>query len=159
MKQFLARMSFAEGQGPQVFDEHRLALRGVLIRHLVMPGLVEETRQILRWIADEVGAHTYVNLMDQYSPAGRVGSSDYPEINRRVTSKEYETALETAFRCRATAPRSSCSPGVSFGLLLIRERNEHQLCAAVIAWCARHCVTKSAGGSTFHPRTTAAASK
>jgi putative pyruvate formate lyase activating enzyme len=82
--------------GPLVFDEHGLALRGVLIRHLVMPGLGEETRQILRWIADELGPDTYVNLMDQYSPAGKVGSTDYVEINRRITSKEYQTALETA---------------------------------------------------------------
>ena len=83
--------------GPLVFDEHGLALRGVLIRHLVMPGLVEETRQILKWIADELGPDTYVNLMDQYSPAGKVGSSDYAEINCRITSKEYEAALEAAY--------------------------------------------------------------
>jgi len=82
--------------GPLAFDERGLALRAVLIRHLVMPGLVEETRQILKWIAEELGPDTYViNLMDQYSPAGRVGRSDYPEINRRITSKEYEAALET----------------------------------------------------------------
>lgn len=83
--------------GPLVFDEYGLALRGVLIRHLVVPGLVEQTRQILKWIADELGPDTYVNLMDQYSPAGRVGSRDYSEINRRITSKEYEVALEAAF--------------------------------------------------------------
>jgi len=82
--------------GPLVFDEHGVALRGLLIRHLVMPGLAEETRQILKWIADELGPDTYVNLMDQYSPAGKVGSTDYTEINRRITSKEYEAALETA---------------------------------------------------------------
>jgi len=82
--------------GPLVFDERGLALRGVLIRHLVMPGLAEETRQILRWIAEELGPDTYVNLMDQYSPAGKVGSSNYPEINRRITSKEYRAAVETA---------------------------------------------------------------
>ena len=39
---------------------------------------------------------SYVNLMDQYSPAGRVGSSYYPEINGRIAAKEYEAALETA---------------------------------------------------------------
>jgi putative pyruvate formate lyase activating enzyme len=82
--------------GPLVFDENGLALRGLLIRHLVMPGLAEETRQILKWIADELGPDTYVNLMGQYSPAGRVRNTDYIEINRRITSKEYQTALETA---------------------------------------------------------------
>lgn len=82
--------------GPLVFDEHGVALRGLLIRHLVMPGLAEETRQILEWIADELGPDTYVNLMDQYSPAGKVGNADYIGINRRITSKEYAAALETA---------------------------------------------------------------
>jgi putative pyruvate formate lyase activating enzyme len=82
--------------GPLVFDEHGVALRGLLIRHLVMPGLGDETRLILKWIADELGPDTYVNLMDQYSPAGKVGNADYVEINRRITSKEYQTALETA---------------------------------------------------------------
>lgn len=82
--------------GPLVFDEHGVAVRGLLIRHLVMPGLVEETRQILKWIADKLGPDTYVNLMDQYSPAGKVGNGDYMEINRRITSKEYQAAVETA---------------------------------------------------------------
>jgi putative pyruvate formate lyase activating enzyme len=82
--------------GPLAFDERGLALRGLLIRHLVMPGLAEETRQILKWIADELGPDTYVNLMDQYSPAGRVGNADFTEINRRITSKEYQAAVEAA---------------------------------------------------------------
>jgi putative pyruvate formate lyase activating enzyme len=82
--------------GPLVFDERGIALRGLLIRHLVMPGLLEETRQILAWIADELGPDTYVNLMDQYSPAGKVGNGDYIEINRRLTSKEYQAALDAA---------------------------------------------------------------
>lgn len=80
--------------GPLIFDENGLALRGLLIRHLVMRGLVEETRQILTWIAQELGSDTYVNLMDQYGPAGNVSDTEYTEINRRITSKEYRLALE-----------------------------------------------------------------
>lgn len=82
--------------GPLVFDENRLAVRGLLIRHLVMPGLVEETQQILKWIAHELGPDTYVNLMDQYRPEGKVGGTEYTEINRRIRSKEYLVALEAA---------------------------------------------------------------
>ena len=82
--------------GPLVFDENGLALRGLLVRHLVMPGLIEETRQILQWIAQELGSDTYVNLMDQYRPAGKVTDIDYAEINRRITSKEYRLSLEAA---------------------------------------------------------------
>jgi len=82
--------------GPLVFDENGLALRGLLVRQLVMPGLVAETREILTWIARELGSDTYVNLMDQYWPSGKVSESEYTEINRRITSEEYQVARESA---------------------------------------------------------------
>jgi putative pyruvate formate lyase activating enzyme len=82
--------------GPLVFDENGLALRGLLVRHLVMPGLVAETREILTWIARELGSDTYVNLMDQYRPSGKVSESEYTEIDRRITSEEYQVTRESA---------------------------------------------------------------
>jgi putative pyruvate formate lyase activating enzyme len=77
-------------------DGKGLALRGVLIRHLVLPGFPEETRAILEWIAREVGPETYVNVMGQYRPAGRVGKGYLPELNRPLGLSEYGTALRTA---------------------------------------------------------------
>lgn len=82
--------------GPLTFDENGLAVRGLLIRHLVMPGDVAGTRQILEWIAREIGPDTYVNLMDQYYPAGKVSGTEYEEISRRVTPDEYRRALAFA---------------------------------------------------------------
>jgi putative pyruvate formate lyase activating enzyme len=82
--------------GDLVFDENGLALRGLLVRHLIMPGALDDTREILRWIATELGTNTYVNLMDQYYPAGLVSKDRYPEINRRITAEEYERALAYA---------------------------------------------------------------
>ncbi len=82
--------------GYLTMDADGLATRGVLIRHLVMPGALEDTRSLLTWIATELGADTYVNLMDQYRPAGKVSSVRYPEINRRVSSQEYRAAREIA---------------------------------------------------------------
>ncbi len=82
--------------GPLVFDEKGLALRGLLIRHLVMPGEIAGTQLILEWIARELGPDTYVDLMDQYYPAGKVSGTEYVEISRRITSKEYWVALEAA---------------------------------------------------------------
>jgi len=79
--------------GPLVTDENGLARRGLLIRHLVMPGCLDETRRILTWIAEELGTDTYVNLMDQYYPAGKVSSVRYPEINRRLGGAEFAEAL------------------------------------------------------------------
>ncbi len=94
-----ARAAIAEMHrqvGPLQIDANGLATRGVLIRHLVMPGGLEETRAILEWIAQELGPDSYVNLMDQYRPAGRVCAEHFPELNRRLTSSEYRSALEIA---------------------------------------------------------------
>jgi putative pyruvate formate lyase activating enzyme len=82
--------------GPLVLDTDGLAKRGLLIRHLVMPGCLDETRAILEWIASELGADTYVNLMDQYYPAGKVSPTQYAEINRRLTNREFEEAKAIA---------------------------------------------------------------
>jgi putative pyruvate formate lyase activating enzyme len=78
------------------FDEHGLARRGVLVRHLVMPDDVAGTEQILRFLAEEVAPDTYVNVMAQYHPAGMVSAERYPEINRRITSQEYWRAVRLA---------------------------------------------------------------
>jgi putative pyruvate formate lyase activating enzyme len=82
--------------GPLQMDDDGLATRGVLIRHLVMPGCLDETRRILEWIVSELGPDTYVNLMDQYYPAGKVGADAYPEINRRLTAAEFREARQIA---------------------------------------------------------------
>jgi putative pyruvate formate lyase activating enzyme len=77
-------------------DSGGLATRGVLIRHLVMPSLVEESRAIFQWIARELGPETYVNVMAQYRPAGKVGQGQYPEIDRPLEPLEYGSALVLA---------------------------------------------------------------
>jgi putative pyruvate formate lyase activating enzyme len=82
--------------GPLVVDANGLAKRGLIVRHLVMPGCLDETRSILEWIACELGPDTYVNLMDQYHPAGKVSADSYVEIDRRVTRAEHHEAVEIA---------------------------------------------------------------
>jgi len=85
-----------EQVGELALDENGLALRGVLLRHLVMPGGVAGTREIMQWIARELGPSTYVNLMAQYHPAGKVSSKEYAEINRCVDGNEFYEALTSA---------------------------------------------------------------
>jgi len=84
--------------GELVTDEEGLAVRGLMIRHLVMPEQIAGTREVMRWIAQELSPHTYVNVMAQFYPAGKVSRQEYPEINRRLTSPEYEAALDEAGR-------------------------------------------------------------
>ena len=83
--------------GELVLDERGMARRGVILRHLVMPGLLEETEAILRWVAEELGTGTYVNLMAQYYVSGKVGrDGEYTEIARGIHRDEYERALAYA---------------------------------------------------------------
>jgi putative pyruvate formate lyase activating enzyme len=82
--------------GRLVVDDEGLARQGLIVRHLVMPGALEETRAILQWIADTLGQETYVNLMDQYYPAGKVSAAQYPELNRRLSSREFDEARTMA---------------------------------------------------------------
>ena len=84
--------------GDLVLDEEGLAVRGLLVRHLVMPGCLDETTAILEWLASELGPDTYINLMDQYRPAGKVGPQHYPELNRRPAPGELTAAREVADR-------------------------------------------------------------
>ncbi|MCI0408166.1 MAG: radical SAM protein [Acidobacteria bacterium] len=84
------------------FGPDGLARRGLLVRHLVMPGQTEEVARICEWLAREVSPDTYVNLMDQYRPEfqvgarGKEGGPQYAEINRSPTSEEIDLAHAAA---------------------------------------------------------------
>ncbi len=108
----VARHSVAEMHrqvGDLVLDEDGMARRGLIVRHLLMPGMVDETELILRFVAEELGPDTYVNLMAQYYPAGKVGDDGkFEEIDRGVTGDEYGRALAIAAEVglRRLDPRS-----------------------------------------------------
>jgi putative pyruvate formate lyase activating enzyme len=83
--------------GDLVVDGHGMARRGVILRHLIMPGQLDETEAILRFVADELGTGCYVNLMAQYYVSGKVGQEgQYQEIARGIHREEYEQALSLA---------------------------------------------------------------
>jgi putative pyruvate formate lyase activating enzyme len=83
--------------GDLVLDEPGLARHGLILRHLIMPGRLEETEAILRFVAEELGTGAYVNLMAQYYVSGKVGQNgQYEEIARGIHREEYEQALALA---------------------------------------------------------------
>jgi putative pyruvate formate lyase activating enzyme len=108
----VARHSVAEMHrqvGDLELDEDGMARRGLIVRHLLMPGMVDETELILRFVAEELGPDTYVNLMAQYYPAGKVGDDGrFEEIDRGVSGEEYGRALAIAAELglRSLDPRS-----------------------------------------------------
>jgi len=71
-----------------------IAVRGLLVRHLVLPGGLAGTREVLSFIAREISPDTYVNIMDQYHPCGEAWK--YPPLDRRLQPEEYEEALRIA---------------------------------------------------------------
>jgi len=74
--------------------EDGVALRGVLVRHLVMPGLLEDTREIMRWLATALSPDTFVNVMDQYRPAWKAKTkAEFAAINRGLREEEFDSAL------------------------------------------------------------------
>lgn len=71
-------------------DGRGIAYRGLLIRHLVLPGGLEDTKKVLRFIKEELSPDCLVNLMDQYYPAHQ--AHRYEELSRRLSRREYEAA-------------------------------------------------------------------
>jgi putative pyruvate formate lyase activating enzyme len=93
----IAKQAIKEMQrqvGDLVIDEEGIAEKGLLIRHLVLPGGYSGTRCIMRFIASEISPHAYVNIMPQYYPCGRVGN--IKDLERRITQKEYDEANNIA---------------------------------------------------------------
>ena len=74
-------------------DENGIAERGILIRHLVLPGSVDETRSVLDFIHDNLPLETHISIMSQYTPL-----FDYlkPPLNRKLLRREYNRAIDYA---------------------------------------------------------------
>jgi len=71
-----------------------IAVRGLLVRHLVMPDNIAHSKEIIDFIANEISENTFVNIMDQYRPA--FNAHDFAKINRPVTRQEFNTIYEYA---------------------------------------------------------------
>ncbi len=78
--------------GVAQIDGHGIIKRGLIIRHLVLPDNISGTEKIMKFIAQEISADTYISLMSQYLPSYQAGN--FPEINRRITSEEYARAQQ-----------------------------------------------------------------
>ena len=78
-------------QQPEDIFEDGLMKKGLIIRHLVLPKNVNQSRRIFEWIKENLGAKTYISLMAQYTPCGKLES--FPELQRKITRREYEKAV------------------------------------------------------------------
>jgi putative pyruvate formate lyase activating enzyme len=82
--------------GDLVMDERGVAQRGLLVRHLVMPGGLAGTREVAHFLAEEISRDTYINVMAQYHPCYK--AFEHPPLDRCITPREYADAVAA---CRA----------------------------------------------------------
>lgn len=81
--------------GPACYDADGMMQRGTLVRHLILPGNTRNSIAVLDWLAENLPQGTPVSLMAQYIPCGQ--AEEYPEINRKITKREYDKVLNRLF--------------------------------------------------------------
>ena len=75
-------------------DGNRIMKKGVLVRHLLMPGMLIQAKLIVKYLYDRYGDNIYISLMSQYTPGDDLDA--YPKINRRITESEYHSLVKYA---------------------------------------------------------------
>ena len=88
----------ARQTGKPEFDEDGMLVKGTVVRHLVLPLATQNAIEILRFLKETLDKQVLVSLMGQYVPYGRVRRGEFPELNRRITKREYEKVQEELFR-------------------------------------------------------------
>lgn len=86
--------------------------RGVIIRHLVLPGRIENSKEVLRLISENISKNIFLSLMSQYTPVAKVRS--HPVLKRRITKREYEQVTDYALQ-------------LGFNNLFVQEVNDYEL--------------------------------
>lgn len=86
---------FFESQSTEEDDEANLLMRrGVIVRQLLLPGLLEDAKQIVKYLYETYGDRIYLSLMSQFTPLAHI--EKYPELNRKVTPEEYDAYVDYA---------------------------------------------------------------
>lgn len=80
--------------GENVFDANGMMQKGLIIRHLVLPGNISQAMRVMDWVKENLPKETVLSIMSQYTPCGK--ASDYPTINRKLSRREYDMVLDYA---------------------------------------------------------------
>lgn len=93
----VAKVALAEmvrQTGDLCFDDRGMMKKGVIVRHLLLPGHVRNAKEVVKYVYETYGSRVYLSLMNQYTPLPQVAG--YPEINRKVTRREYGRLISYA---------------------------------------------------------------
>ena len=82
--------------GEPVFDEKGMLQKGVIVRHLLLPGHKRNAREVIEYIHQNYGDRVILSLMNQYTPLETLDTVRYPELGRKVTEKEYDALVDYA---------------------------------------------------------------
>lgn len=85
-------------QCKDTFDENGKMLTGVIIRHMILPNNIENTKQVIKWIKETLGENTIISIMAQYFPEYKAKIDDFKEINRKITKEELEEIEDYLFQ-------------------------------------------------------------
>ena len=78
------------------FDERGVMTRGVIVRHMIMPGHTKDSIDVIRHVYERYGEDVYISIMNQYTPLSHVMESEYEELRRKVTKREYNKVVDFA---------------------------------------------------------------
>ena len=92
MKKAIKEMHYQVGD--LILDKKGIAIRGLLVRHLVLPNNLAGSKEIFEFLAKEISENTFLNIMDQYHPCYK--AFEFPELSRRITNEEYQESINLA---------------------------------------------------------------
>ena len=112
--------------GEPVFEEG-LMKRGVIVRHMILPGKTRDSRRIIEELNKQYGDMIYISIMNQYTPLPQM--ENFPEINRRVTKREYDKVvdyaisvnIENAFIQEGETAKESFIPDFLSGIGIVKQ--------------------------------------
>ena len=77
-----------------IFDSNGIMKRGVIVRHLMLPGLSDDSKKIIKYLYDTYKDNIYISIMNQYTPIRKL---KYDNLNRKITKKEYNDMIDYAY--------------------------------------------------------------
>ena len=83
-----------EQTGEPVFDDDGMMKKGIIVRHLVLPGHTDDSKKVLRWLWENFGNKIWISIMNQYTPL--CSEEKFPELSRKVTDEEYDEVVDFA---------------------------------------------------------------
>lgn len=86
--------------GKPQFNEKGIMTKGIIVRHLLLPGYAEDSKNVIKYLYTTYKDNIYISIMNQYTPLSQV--KNYPEINRKVTVKEYDEVVDYAVEIGVT---------------------------------------------------------